>query len=84
MGSRRTGRRRSVRTADGGRRGRRAVARLEKLVAARAKVERLVDRRIEQAVARARSRGVSWPRIVGALAGARQRNVRVRAGGAGP
>jgi len=53
------------------RRGRRAVARIEKLATARAKVERTLDRRIEQAVLRARRRGVSWPRIVRALAGRR-------------
>jgi hypothetical protein len=55
------------------RRGRRAVARIEKLATARAKVERTLDRRIEQAVLRARRRGVSWPRIVRALAGRRPR-----------
>jgi hypothetical protein len=54
-------------------RGRRAVTRIEKLATARAKVERTLDRRIEQAVLRARRRGVSWPRIVRALAGRRPR-----------
>jgi hypothetical protein len=49
------------------------VARIEKLATARAQVERTLDRRIEQAVLRARRRGVSWPQIVRALAGARRR-----------
>jgi hypothetical protein len=56
------------------RRGRRAVVRIEKLATARAQVERTLDRRIEQAVLRARRRGVSWPRIVRALASAHRRS----------
>jgi len=56
------------------RRGRRAVVRIEKLATARAQVERTLDRRIEQAVLRARRRGVSWPQIVRALAGAHRRS----------
>jgi hypothetical protein len=55
------------------RRGRRAVVRIEKLATARVHVERTLDRRIEQAVLRARRRGVSWPQIVRALASAHRR-----------
>lgn len=50
-----------------GRRGHRAVARIEKLVMARMVVERKIDQQIEQAVIRARTRGVPWPRIGRAL-----------------
>jgi hypothetical protein len=49
------------------------VARIEKLATARARVERTLDRRIEQEVLRARRRGASWPQIVRALAGGRRR-----------
>jgi len=47
----------------GGRRGRRAVARIEKLVVARATVERKLNERIERAVHQARARGVPWSLI---------------------
>ena len=61
------------RTVHGGARGRRAVARIEKLVAARANIERKLDQLIGQAVLRARARGVPWRRIAGALVAARRR-----------
>jgi hypothetical protein len=55
------------------------VARIEKLVTARAIIERRIDQQIEQAVLRARTRGVPWPRIARALVGApRRRRRRLR------
>ncbi|WP_448625279.1 hypothetical protein [Geodermatophilus sp. URMC 64] len=49
--------------------GRRALARIEKLVAARAAVRRRLDREIGRSVARARADGASWWRIGRALRG---------------
>jgi hypothetical protein len=51
----------------GGRRGHGAVARIEKLVAARRAIEDKLDHQIQHAVVRAEMQGVPWPRIARAL-----------------